>query len=356
MKILAVGNAIIDLLCNVENEFLEFQQLQKNSMSLISSDTIDYFLKLKAEKICAGGSVANSIATIAALGGDCKFFGSVGDNHLGKKFISECNNSGTEYIGKIISNAHSATSFVLITPDSMRTMCTYLGCASKIEEKDFSANTITDIDLVYLEGYLWDNEDTIFALKKLIKLSKENNKKIALTLSDSFCVNRHRDDFLGLIKNDIDILFANEEEIKSLIQSNDFKKDEIEKILSINPKLVAAITRSEKGCVIFSKDYSSHLINTTDILISQNEKNNKLLSIEIPAFKINNIIDTTGAGDNFAAGFLLGLVKKFNLEKSAKLGNFLASKIIQKIGGRFNSEEISPINQLLKNHGFVDNI
>jgi fructokinase len=194
-----------------------------------------------------------------------------------------------------------------------------LGCASKIEESHFNENDFKNAKILYIEGYLWDASQTILALKKSIDLAKKNNVKIAFSLSDSFCVERHHVDFLNLIKNDVDILFSNEAEALKLSQLESFNQEKIQQFFAkINPNIIVALTRSEKGCVIIKKD--------------------KIL--EIPTKKVEKIVDTTGAGDNFASGFLYYFVRNFDLQKCGEFGNFLAGKIIQKFGARFDSSEI----------------
>lgn len=327
-KIIGIGNAIVDLPCLVEDNFLNQKNLTKSSMSLIDETSSQQFLKLKAEKISCGGSTANTIATIAALGGNCNFFGKVGDDELGQKFVQDLENCGATFVGNSVSQGKTANSFILITPDGSRTMCTFLGCASQISEEDFHKEMFADAGILYIEGYLWDNPHTILALRKAIDFAKASGTKIALTLSDSFCVQRHKADFLELALEQVDILLANETEILELFGLSDFSCEKLQNFFSTNSTLTTAITRSEKGCVVFC--------------------NQQVISL--PAFSIKNLVDTTGAGDSFAAGFLMGLSSGCDLTTSAKYGNFLASKIIQKIGARFNEKEMVTI----KNNSYVD--
>ncbi len=320
-KIIGIGNAIVDILCKVDDKFLEENSLVKGSMSLIDEKTAENLSKLKAEKITSGGSAGNTIAALAQLGVTCDFIGKVGLDNFGKKFISEISKTKTNFIGTPHNKKTSAKSFVLISNDAQRTMCTFLGCAAEITENDIKEKTFKDASILYLEGYLWDASDTISALKKAINLAKKNNVKIAFTLSDSFCVARHKDDFLKLIKNDLDILFANEHEIIELTNTTKFLPENLNNFFAENKKLTAVVTRSEKGCIVFKdKKY-----------------------FEIKAEKIEKLLDTTGAGDAFAAGFLYGLSLNRSLEKSAHFGNILAAKIIQKIGARFEENEIKKI-------------
>lgn len=320
-KITAIGNAIVDVVCEIDDKFLEDNLLIKGSMSLIDEKMADKLSELQAVKITSGGSAANSVAAIAQLDGNCSFIGKVALDDFGKKFIDEVQKIGINFISGGFSDSSSAKSFILVTPDAQRTMCTYLGCASEINKEDIIEDEIKNSEILYLEGYLWDQDSTIEALKKSITIAKNNNVKIAFTLSDSFCVSRHKNDFIKLIKEDLSILFANEDEIKEIvgvenIEENNFAK--LHDFFKQNPNLTASITRSEKGCVIF-KD-GKHF--------------------EVKAEKIEKLVDTTGAGDCFAAGFLFGLNDGYELEKAAWLGNSLASKIIQKFGARFEEGEI----------------
>lgn len=320
-KILAIGNAIIDITCKVDDDFLMQNNLVKGSMSLIDEEQAEELSKLSFEKITSGGSAGNTIATLAQLGHKSSFIGKVANDEFGKKFISEISNSGVEFVNKNFSTQSSAKSFILITPDAQRTMCTYLGCASDISEDDIKAKDFIDVGILYLEGYLWDGDKTSAALKKAIRLAKENNVKTAFTLSDSFCVARHKEDFLPLVENDLDLLFANEAEILELTNQDKFCFKTLAEFFAKNPNLTAVVTRSEKGCSVF--------------------ENNKFF--ESNAKEINHLCDTTGAGDAFAAGFLRGFSQNVELKKPAELGNILASKIIQKIGARFSQEEIQSI-------------
>lgn len=321
-KIIGIGNAIVDILCKVDDSFLQENDLKKNSMSLIFDDAVaDKFSALKSEKITSGGSAGNTIAALSQLGVATTFIGKVGNDDFGKKFISEIEKSGSKYLSCDNHQNFSAKSFIFVTPDAARTMCTYLGCASQITQNDINEDVFKNAALLYLEGYLWDEPQTILALKKAISGAKKNGVKVAFSLSDSFCVSRHRDEFLELIKNDLDILFANEAEALELAEN-------YQEIFQKNSKLIAAITKSEQGCTI---------INNGEILTKS-------------TVKVEKLLDTTGAGDCFAAGFLYGLIHGYDLEKCASSGNLLAGQIIQKIGARFEENEIKS----LKIYDFVD--
>ena len=318
-KIIGVGNAIVDFLAKAEDNFLTKFEVEKGSMQLIDEDFVENLSHLSIEKFSSGGSVGNTIATLAQLGNDVDFIGVVGDDETGKKFIDDIKKSGANFNGKILSNQKTASSFILVTQDAQRTMLTHLGCASRIEESHFHENDFKNAKILYIEGYLWDAPQTILALKKSIDLAKKNNVKIAFSLSDSFCVERHHQGFLDLIKNDVDILFSNEAEALKLTQLESFNQDKIQQFFTkLNPNIIVALTRSEKGCIIIKKD--------------------KIL--EISTKKIEKIVDTTGAGDNFASGFLYYFVRNFDLNKCGEYGNLLAGKIIQKFGARFDSSEI----------------
>jgi len=312
-KILGIGNAIVDILCKVDDQFLAKNNLIKGSMSLIEEETAQKLSHLDLEKITSGGSAGNTIAALAQLGVDSALIGKVATDHFGKKFITEIEKTGASFVNENFSKNVSASSFILITPDAQRTMCTFLGCASEIDESDINEKHFEDASILYLEGYLWDGDDTIKALKKAISLAKKNNVKIAFSLSDLFCVARHKEDFLQLIENDLDILFANENEAAELSAKKDLPN-----FFSKNKKLIIVITKSDKGCEVYTH-------------------NDRFI---IAAQKVDKLIDTTGAGDVFAAGFLYGLVNDFDLKKSASFGNILASKIIQKFGARFEESEI----------------
>ena len=317
-KIIGIGNAIVDVLCKVEDQFLTQNSLFKNSMSLISDAEAHKLSQLSPEKITSGGSAGNTIAALAELGTKTVFIGKVGYDDFGKKFINEISKSGVEFVSHGHHKDASAKSFILVTPDAHRTMCTYLGCASEITENDISEEAFESASMLYLEGYLWDAPNTILALKKAINLAKKNGVKVVFSLSDSFCVARHKEDFLNLIKDDLDLLFANENEALELALLTEFSLKNLSEFFAQNKNLTVVVTRSEKGCAVF--------------------KDGKFF--EKSAHFIEKLVDTTGAGDIFAAGFLTGFAKDLELEESAEFGNTLASRIIQKFGARFEEEEL----------------
>ncbi len=319
--ILAIGNAIIDIVCKVDDEFLTKNNLVKGSMSLIDEATAQKLSNLKFETVTSGGSAGNTIATLAEIGVNSAFIGKVANDDFGKKFISEISRTGVKFLNKNFSIQSSAKSFILVTLDAQRTMCTFLGCASEITEDDIDEKFFENVEMLYLEGYLWDSPNTILALKKAINLAKKNAVKIAFSLSDSFCVSRHKDDFLSLVQNDLDILFANEYEALELASQKEFSLKNLADFFKVKKDLIAIVTRSEKGCAVF--------------------ENNKFF--ESSAMEIEKLIDTTGAGDAFAAGFFYGLTNNSELKNSAEFGNILASKIIQKLGARFTENEIKSL-------------
>ena len=307
MKILGIGNAIVDVLCKVEDDFLSDNSLTKSSMKLVDEVEFKKLLSnLKIEETVSGGSVANSIVGLSQLGNDVGFIGKVNDDDLGSKYEEGLKKENVKYFySKKKENLPTGTCLILITPDSERTMCTFLGTASKINENDVDVETVKKSEITFLEGYLWDEGEPKSAFDKAI----ENSNKVAMTLSDLFCVERHKSSFLNLVKNKLDITFANEKEIISLINATNF--DEVISF-SKNLKKLIIITRSEKGAIA---------INGNEVF-------------ECKAKSNLNIVDLTGAGDLFAAGFLHGHVNNLSVNNSLEKGTEMASKIIQQIGAR----------------------
>ena len=307
MKILGIGNAIVDVLCKVEDNFLTDNSLTKSSMKLVDEVEFKKLLSnLKIEETVSGGSVANSIVGLSQLGNDVGFIGKVNDDDLGSKYEEGLKKENVKYFySKKKENLPTGTCLILITPDSERTMCTFLGTAGKINENDVDVETVKKSEITFLEGYLWDEGEPKSAFDKAI----ENSNKVAMTLSDLFCVERHKSNFLNLVKNKLDITFANEKEIISLINATNF--DEVISF-SKNLKKLIIITRSEKGAIA---------INDNEVF-------------ECKAKSNLNIVDLTGAGDLFAAGFLHGHVNNLSVNNSLEKGTEMASKIIQQIGAR----------------------
>jgi len=304
-KILGIGNAIVDVLAKVDEEFLKERNLVKGSMKLINKSEFEDFKKnIKIEKIVAGGSVANTMAGIAHLQGSSSFIGK-----MYRKSLQDIN-VNFSYLEKS-EDLSTGASIILITPDSERTMCTYLGISSHLSANDISENNIIDHELIFLEGYLWDKGISEKMFKHTINIAKKNKVKIAMSLSDIFCVTRHKQDFYDLLENDLDILIGNENEINELVNKKNLL-DSINQLKKFNKLIV--ITRSENGSMAI--------------------KDNEIINCD--STKVNKISDLTGAGDLFAAGFLKEYLDNSDIKKCLETGSILASKIIQKIGARLN--------------------
>jgi fructokinase len=310
-KILGIGNAIVDVLAKVDEEFLIKRNFIKGSMKLINrSEFEDLKKNIKIEKIVAGGSVANTMSGIAYLKGSPSFIGKINSDSFGeiyKKSLEDINVK-FPYLQKN-ENLSTGASIILITPDSERTMCTYLGISSHLSESDINENNILDNELIFLEGYLWDKGISEKLFKHVINIAKKNRVKIAMSLSDVFCVTRHKQDFSNLLKNDLDILIGNENEINELVNKKNLL-DSINQLKELDKLIV--VTRSQKGSVAI--------------------KNNKIIYCD--GVKVEKILDLTGAGDLFAAGFLKEYLDKSEIKECLTTGSILAAKIIQKIGAR----------------------
>jgi sugar/nucleoside kinase (ribokinase family) len=309
MKVLGIGNAIVDVLCKVDDQFIKDHSLTKGTMKLVDEQEFQKLLSnLKIESTVSGGSVANSIVGMSQLGDNVSFIGKVNDDDLGHKYIDGLKKENVDYFYNVKKeNIPTGTCLILITPDSERTMCTFLGIAGQIDDSDIDTNAIQNAEITFLEGYLWDEGGPTKAFEKALSAAK----KSAMSLSDPFCVDRHKDSFLNLVKNKLDIIFANEKEAMSLIDAKNFD-EVIEFGKSLNKLFI--VTRSDKGSVA---------IEGNDVSEAQAKSN-------------LNIVDLTGAGDLFAAGFLHGFTNNKNPHESLKLGTEMASKIIQKIGARLD--------------------
>ena len=309
MKVLGIGNAIVDVLCKVDDQFIKDHSLTKGTMKLVDEQEFKKLLSnLKIESTVSGGSVANSIVGMSQLGDNVSFIGKVNDDDLGHKYIDGLKKENVDYFYNVKKeNIPTGTCLILITPDSERTMCTFLGIAGQIDDNDIDTNAIQNAKITFLEGYLWDEGGPTKAFEKALSAAK----KSAMSLSDPFCVDRHKDSFLNLVKNKLDIIFANEKEAMSLIDAKNFD-EVIEFGKSLNKLFI--VTRSDKGSVA---------IEGNDVSEAQAKSN-------------LNIVDLTGAGDLFAAGFLHGFTNNKNPHESLKLGTEMASKIIQKIGARLD--------------------
>ncbi len=308
MKILGIGNAIIDVICKVEESFITKNNLTKGTMKLIFDDTEfkKILANLRIEKTVSGGSVANSIVGLSQLKNDVGFIGKISHDDFGKKYEDGLKEENVKYFyEKKRENLPTGTCLILITPDSERTMCTFLGIAGKINENDLDENIIKKSELIFLEGYLWDEGEPKKAFEKAIK----NSNKVAMSLSDLFCVQRHKQNFFKLVKEQLDLTFANENEIMTLINTKNFN-DVITFAKEIKKHIV--ITRGNKGAISIFGD--------------------KI--VEVNAYKNLSIKDLTGAGDLFAAGYLHGFVNEFSTEQCLEKGTELSSKVIQQIGAR----------------------
>ena len=309
MKVLGIGNAIVDVVCKVEENFLNKNNLTKGTMKLVDEVEFKKLLSnLTIEETIAGGSVANSIVGLSQLGNAVSFIGKVNDDELGNKYEKSLTNEKVKYCyQKKKESIPTGTCLILITPDAERTMYTFLGIAGKVSDKDIDENTVKNSELIFLEGYLWDEGEPKKAFNKAISFSK----KAAMSLSDQFCVERHKKSFFNLINNKLDITFANEQEILSLINAKSF-----DEVISFSKQLgkLLVITRGKKGCIAIQKN---------EVVECDSKKNLK-------------IVDLTGAGDLFAAGFLHGHINNLSIKESLEKGTEVASKIIQKIGARLN--------------------
>ncbi len=307
MKILGIGNAIVDVICKVEDKFIAKNGLTKSTMKLVDEPEFKKLLSnLKIEETVSGGSVANSIAGLSQLGNKVGFIGKVNDDELGQKYEDGLKKENVEYFySKKNEELPTGTCLILITPDSERTMCTFLGTAGKINKNDVDVNAVKNSEITFLEGYLWDEGDPKKAFDKAIN----NANKVAMSLSDQFCVDRHKPHFLDLVKNKLDITFANEQEITSLIDAKSFNE-----VLNFSKQLgkLIVLTRGENGATAIKGD---------EIVECGIQKNLK-------------IVDLTGAGDLFAAGFLHGHVNNLSTKESLEKGTEMSSKVIQQIGAR----------------------
>jgi len=307
MKILGIGNAIVDVICKVEDKFIAKNGLTKSTMKLVDEPEFKKLLSnLKIEETVSGGSVANSIVGLSGLGNKVGFIGKVSDDDLGSKYEEGLKKENVEYFcSKKKEELPTGTCLILVTPDSERTMCTFLGTAGKINENDVDVNAVKNSEITFLEGYLWDEGDPKKAFDKAIN----NANKVAMSLSDQFCVDRHKSHFLDLVKNKLDITFANEQEITSLIEAKNF-----EEVINFSKQLgkLIVLTRGENGAIA---------IKGNDVFECGIQKNLK-------------IVDLTGAGDLFAAGFLHGHVNNLSIKESLEKGTEMSSKVIQQIGAR----------------------
>ena len=309
MKILGIGNAIVDVICKVNDQYLVENGLTKSTMKLVDEDEFKKLLStLKIEETVSGGSVANSIVGLSQLGNEVGFIGKINSDDLGRKYEEGLIKEKVQYFYKKKEEiSPTGTCLILITPDAERTMVTFLGIAGKINEKDIDEKAVKESKLIFLEGYLWDEGEPMSAFNKAMLLANST----AMTLSDQFCVERHKKSFLDLVKNKLDIIFANEQEIKSLINAKDFNE-----VVTFGKQLGKSliITRGEIGSIAIIKNQV----------------------VECDGLKNLKILDLTGAGDLFAAGFLHGYINNYSIKKSLEQGTEISAKIIQRIGARLN--------------------
>ena len=309
MKILGIGNAIVDVICKVNDQYLVENELTKSTMKLVDEKEFKKLLStLKIQETVSGGSVANSIVGLSQLGNDVGFIGKVNADDLGQKYEEGLTKEKVQYFyNKKQETSPTGTCLILITPDAERTMVTFLGIAGKINQNDINEKAVQESEMIFLEGYLWDEGEPKSAFDKSMLLSK----KRAMSLSDQFCVERHKDSFLNLVKNKLDITFANEQEIKSLISANNF-----EEVITFGKELgkLLVITRGEKGSIAIKNNEVTECVSKSNL----------------------KIIDLTGAGDLFAAGFLHGYINNYTTKESLEKGTEMSSKIIQKVGARLN--------------------
>jgi len=325
LDIVGIGNAIVDVLTTTDDSVLERLSLNKGSMTLIDANKAKELYEITTNRIQrSGGSVANSLACIAQLGGKTAFIGRVKNDELGEIFTEEISTTGTIFKTPTSSVGPStARCIIFITPDAQRTMCTYLGASVLLEPRDLDFSAVKEAKILYLEGYLWDNPAAKDAFIKAAEIAKNAGRKVALSLSDSFCVNRHRESFVKLVRNHIDILFANDDEIKALYKTSSLNTaiEELKKTCDL-----AAITIGKKG----------------SILISSGKE------INIDPFIFGKAIDTTGAGDLYAGGFLKGLADGLKPEISARIGSICAGHIVTQLGSRSNTDLLNLISSHLE--------
>lgn len=309
--VLGIGNAIVDVLTNVDDDFLISEKLQKGSMQLVSEDeAAAIYAKLGQCIECSGGSAGNTIAGLASMGAKTSYIGKVRDDQLGNVFRHDISALGSNYLtGSATSGPATAHCLVLVTPDAERTMCTYLGACVNLTVDDIDEETVRAADISYLEGYLWDPEPAKEAFRKAIKIAHGAGNKVSLSLSDPFCVDRHHDEFLKLVKDGVDILFANEDEIKMLYGTDDV--NEAARLVQQDCDM-AAITCGARGCIVTDKNEIGH----------------------VQGRMVDKLVDTTGAGDLFAAGFLYGLTKGKSIGECGAIGNLVAGEVITHMGAR----------------------
>jgi sugar/nucleoside kinase (ribokinase family) len=309
--VVGVGNALVDMIAMVDDTFLQSNNMIKGSMALIETDrALELTAAVGESTRTSGGSGANTLAGIASLGGDVAFIGKVANDDLGREFAGDMNSVGVDFrSGTPAGDAPTGRCIIAVTPDAQRTMNTFLGISTQLSSDDLDPGVIGAGAVLYLEGYLFDRDEAKDAFRRAASIAHQNGRVVSLTLSDSFCVDRHRADFQALVRDEIDLLFANEDELKSLYEVNEF--DDAVELLRRDCH-IAAVTRSEKGAVIVTRD-DVHAV---------------------PAAPVSSVVDTTGAGDLFAAGFLRGLTQGKDLTTCARIGAIAAAEVISHVGPR----------------------
>lgn len=310
--VLTIGNAIVDIIANSDDAFLVKEGIVKGAMNLIDADRAEHLYSVMGPAIeASGGSAGNTAAGIASLGGKAAYFGKVSDDHLGTVFTHDIRAIGTYFETKpLLRTPPTARSMIFVTPDGERSMNTYLGSCVELTPEDIEEDVVADSQITYFEGYLWDTPLAKDAIRLAAEIAHKHGRKFSMSLSDSFCVDRFRDEFLELMRSGtVDIVFANEDEVKSLYQTSSF--DEALKAIRTECEL-SIVTRGEKGCVVLTRE-ETHEVN---------------------AHPIDKLVDTTGAGDLFAAGFLYGLTNGHDLKSCAHIAGMAAAEVIQHIGPR----------------------
>jgi sugar/nucleoside kinase (ribokinase family) len=325
--VLGIGNAIVDVIARAEDDFLVRQGMNKGAMTLIDEERAEQIYEAMGPAVeVSGGSAANTIVGVASLGGSAAFVGKVRDDALGRVFAHDIRAVGVNFdTPPAFDGASTGRCYVLVTPDGERTLNTYLGAAQDLHQNDIDAEAVAGAAITYLEGYLWDPKSAKDAFLKAASIAHDARRHVALSLSDAFCVDRWRDEFLHLVRTGtVDMLFANESELRSLYQTADF--DTAAAALRKDARL-AVVTRSEKGCVVLAPDEIA----------------------EVPASRVERVVDTTGAGDLFAAGFLFGLARGFDFEVCGRLGALAAAEVIQHLGARPETD----LKALAQEHGLA---
>ena len=323
IDVVGVGNAIVDVITEVEESFIEEQNLIKGSMSLISEErSAEMHQAMPAGKEMPGGSAANTMVGVAQLGGSAAYIGKISEDYLGQVFREGMSKAGVNFSCGIDEDLPTARCLIQVTPDAQRTMNTFLGISAYLSAEDINQELVASSELLYCEGYLWDTDDSKEAIRKAMKISKSSNRKVALALSDTFCVERHREDWLELLKEFVDYIFCNESEIRALYMTKDLDKA-IEKVAKNVD--AAFITLGSRGSVVV-----------------ENSK-----KIEVEAVPVKGVVDSTGAGDIFASGVIFGMSRKLPLEKCAEIGSLMASEVITSFGPRIEKDPKKIVEHLL---------